>query len=121
MRNRFSPALHGLFAFVQHDRAVQFHLLSALLMILAGFIACLSVGAWTALLLAIGGVLGTEMTNSAIEALADRLHPEHHPAIRKVKDMAAAGVLVWAVIAVFIGLLIFLPPLATATAGQCWL
>jgi undecaprenol kinase len=38
-------------------------------------------------------VLATELVNSALEALVDHLHPETHPEIRIIKDMAAASVL----------------------------
>ena len=55
---------------------------------------------WTALvLLASGGVLAAELMNTAIEALADHLHPDQHPRIRVVKDCAAAAVLVAALAA----------------------
>ena len=39
-------------------------------------------------------VLALELVNSAFERLIDHLHPEIHPEIRLVKDMAAGGVLV---------------------------
>ena len=42
------------------------------------------------------GVLTAELLNTAIEHLADHLHPEVHPKIRVVKDCAAAAVLVMA-------------------------
>ena len=48
---------------------------------------------WALLLLASSGVLAAELLNSAIERLADALHPADSPAIRAVKDCAAAGVL----------------------------
>jgi undecaprenol kinase len=38
-------------------------------------------------------VLGAELFNTAIEHLADHLHPDLHPEIRIVKDCAAAAVL----------------------------
>jgi diacylglycerol kinase (ATP) len=38
--------------------------------------------------------MAAELLNTAIEELADHLHPELHPRIRLVKDCAAAGVLV---------------------------
>jgi diacylglycerol kinase (ATP) len=44
--------------------------------------------------LTIGFVLAGEIFNTAIEVLADHLHPEQHPAIRAVKDCAAGAVLV---------------------------
>jgi undecaprenol kinase len=49
---------------------------------------------WALVLLASAGVFAAEMFNTAIEHLADHLHPEIHPRIRVVKDCAAAGVLI---------------------------
>lgn len=49
---------------------------------------------WALVALASAGVLGAELFNTAIEHLADHLHPEMHPSIRIVKDCAAAAVLV---------------------------
>lgn len=53
-------------------------------------------------------VLAAELINTSIEALADHLHPTQHPAIEKVKDLAACMVLVIALAAVMIGLLTIL-------------
>jgi len=39
-------------------------------------------------------VVAAELMNTAIENLADLLHPEVHPALRIVKDCAAGAVLV---------------------------
>ncbi|HXA93813.1 MAG TPA: diacylglycerol kinase, partial [Steroidobacteraceae bacterium] len=49
---------------------------------------------WALIMLASAGVFAAEMFNTAIEHLADHLHPEIHPHIRAVKDCAAAGVLI---------------------------
>lgn len=49
---------------------------------------------WWALTIICGtGVLSAELFNSALERLADHLHPKLHPQIRIVKDFAAAAVL----------------------------
>jgi undecaprenol kinase len=45
-------------------------------------------------LLASAAVLAAELFNTAVEQLADELHPHDSPGIRLVKDCAAAGVLV---------------------------
>ncbi len=55
---------------------------------------------WAAVMLASAGVLAAELFNTALEALADHLHPEQHPRIRIVKDCAAAAVLIAALGAV---------------------
>lgn len=49
---------------------------------------------WALVMLASAGVFAAELFNTAVEQLADHLHPEVHPSIRVVKDCAAAAVLV---------------------------
>src|SRR5262252_2265653 len=45
---------------------------------------------WALVLLTSGSVLTAELFNTALEHLADHLHPETHPRIAMVKDCAAA-------------------------------
>ncbi len=45
-------------------------------------------------------VLAAELFNTALEHLADHLHPEIHPRIKLVKDCAAAAVLLLSIAAV---------------------
>ena len=49
---------------------------------------------WALVSLASAAVLAAELFNTAIEHLADLLHPQQSPAVRLVKDCAAAGVLI---------------------------
>lgn len=50
---------------------------------------------WIALfLLSAATGVAFELSNSALEALADRLHPEHHVEIGRAKDMASAAAFV---------------------------
>lgn len=60
---------------------------------------------WALILLCITLVLAAELVNSALEALADHLHPDLHPAIGHVKDMLAGFVLVICCGAALVGLL----------------
>jgi diacylglycerol kinase len=61
---------------------------------------------WLAIVsLTVALVLAAELLNSSLEALVDHLHPETHPEIRVVKDMAAASVLLVSIGALVIGLL----------------
>lgn len=48
-------------------------------------------------------VLAMELLNTAIERLADHLHPDEHPSIKQVKDCAAAAVLLLSVGALWVG------------------
>jgi undecaprenol kinase len=49
---------------------------------------------WAIAALTIAFVLAAELFNTAVEGLADHLHPDQHPAIKAVKDCAAGAVLV---------------------------
>jgi undecaprenol kinase len=54
-------------------------------------------------------MLAMEMVNTAIEKLSDVVQEAFHPAIKKVKDIAAGAVLAAATGSFFIGAVIFLP------------
>jgi hypothetical protein len=56
-------------------------------------------------------VWAAELLNTAIELLADRVSMQREEPIRRVKDAAAAGVLLAALAAFSVGLIVFLPKL----------
>jgi len=58
---------------------------------------------WGVILLTVGLVLVAELFNAALEALTDHLHPDRHPEIQAVKDMAAGAVLLASLAAVAVG------------------
>ncbi len=49
---------------------------------------------WAVVGLAVAAVIAAELFNTAVEHLADHLHPDVHPAIKNVKDYAAGAVLI---------------------------
>lgn len=64
------------------------------------------------LILGISAVLfSLELTNTAIERLADKVSPEYNVQIGMVKDVMAGAVLVSCIFAIIIGLVIFFEPL----------
>ena len=67
---------------------------------------------WALAILASAAVISAELFNTAIEHLADHLHPEIHPSIRIVKDCAAAAVLVAVLGALGVGTALLLHLLA---------
>ena len=64
-------------------------------------------------------VIGSELLNTALERLADALHPEPNALVGAAKDAAAGAVLVCAVTAVLVGLLSMGPALLERLRG--WL
>ena len=69
---------------------------------------------WVALILCIGFVFALEIINSAIENLADFVEPNRHEAIKKIKDLAAASVLVGSITTASVGLIVFIPKILNA-------
>jgi len=59
---------------------------------------------WGLALMASLTAISFEMLNSAMETLADHLHPEHHPKIGKMKDLAGGAVIVFSFGLLFIGI-----------------
>ncbi len=57
----------------------------------------------------IGLVMSAELLNTAIEELCDMVKNEQHPHVAKIKDLAAAGVLVASFTSIVVGLSIFIP------------
>ncbi|WP_332646929.1 diacylglycerol kinase family protein [Lysinibacillus sp. 54212] len=104
----FSYALTGIWT-ASKEQNMRFHLVSMVVVIVAGLLTGLSITEWLILTLLMALVIGTEMVNTAIERVVDLASPEIHPLAKDAKDVAAGAVLVFAVCSVIIGLLIFLP------------
>lgn len=85
------------------------HLLSAGIVIIAGYLTGLSRIEWFVVLLLIALMFALEMMNTAIERVVDLASPDLHPLAKQAKDIAAGAVLVFAVFSAIIGLLIFVP------------
>ncbi|EHT9924469.1 diacylglycerol kinase, partial [Listeria monocytogenes] len=64
---------------------------------------------WILLILSIFGVLTLEMVNTAIERAVDVATEQYIDEAKKAKDVAAGAVLLAAIVASFIGLIIFIP------------
>ena len=91
----------------EHSVMVQFSLM--ILMIFAGFYFKISREEWMLQILAFGLVLAIEGLNTAVEKIADFIHPEFHNRIGFIKDIAAGAVFFAALTAIAIGCIIYFP------------
>jgi diacylglycerol kinase (ATP) len=107
----FRPAVAGLVWALRTQRNLQVHAIATLGVITLGLGLGLLPWEWCVILLAAGMVWTAELLNTAIEALADRVSTAREEAIRRVKDAAAAAVLVAAFVSVIVGMIVFLPRL----------
>jgi diacylglycerol kinase (ATP) len=100
---RLRAALAGIRAGWQRERSFRTQSVAGGA-VLALLVVMRSPAIWYAVvILAAGLVLVAELFNAALEALVDRLHPDIHPEIGAVKDMAAGAVLVGSIVALVVG------------------
>ena len=91
----------------EHSIMVQFTV--GVLSIIAGFYFHIDRYEWMMQLMAFGMVLAIEGLNTAVEKVADFIHPEYHEKIGFIKDIAAGAVLIAATAVVIVLLLIYVP------------
>lgn len=105
-QKRLMFALNGLAAAWRRESSFRTQIACAVLAAVALVVLRPPVVWWAIVALTIAFVLTIELMNSAFEALVDHLHPDRHPEIRAIKDMAAGGVLLASVGALVIGFLV---------------
>jgi diacylglycerol kinase (ATP) len=108
----FANAFAGLFYFFKSQVHGRVHLLATLIIITFGFYFSITATEWCILTICIALVIATEILNTSVEKLADKVSDVYDEKIRKVKDLAAAAVLITAIAAAIIALIIFIPYLA---------
>ena len=105
----FSYALTGITIALRGERNMRFHLYSSVVVLLISFYFSITKTEWLFILVAIGGMFALELANTAIERIVDLVTEEYHPLAKQAKDLAAGAVLVYAILSVAIGIIIFLP------------
>ena len=105
----FTYPIKGLRYAYRNEQNLAVDVGVALLVTIAGFIFKLNLVEWSILALTIGLVISCELINTAIEAVVDLVTEDYHPLAKVAKDTAAAAVFVFAIVAIIVGLIIFLP------------
>ncbi|HEY0750684.1 MAG TPA: diacylglycerol kinase family protein [Chitinophagaceae bacterium] len=105
----FRYAWDGIKAMYQTEHNLYIHTVLTVLAFLLAFLFKVPRVEIIALVIVSGMVWVAEIFNTVIEKIMDFITTEKHPLIKKIKDMAAAAVLLTAIIAVIVGGLIFIP------------
>ncbi|MBE99144.1 diacylglycerol kinase family protein [Flavobacterium coralii] len=105
----FVYAFRGAYKLVVTEHSIMVQFIIAVLVTIAGFIFKISATEWMLQILAIGLVLGVEGLNTAIEKIADFIHPQYNERIGFIKDIAAGAVTFAALAALCVGLIIYIP------------
>jgi undecaprenol kinase/diacylglycerol kinase (ATP) len=110
----FGHAWDGIAYCFKTQLNFRIHLLVLLLVAIAGYFFAINTTEWLFIIGCTMLVLSLELINTAIEHVCDTITTEIHPAIKIIKDAAAAAVLLVAVGSVVTGLIIFLPKILNA-------
>ncbi len=102
-------AIKGTWLLLRYEPSIQVQAFIALGVTFAGIYFEISKTEWLFQFLAIGLVMSIEGINTAIEGIANFVHPDFHSKIGKIKDVAAGAVFIAALIAVIIAGFIYLP------------
>lgn len=102
-------AFKGALFLLKTEASIKIQFALALLVTAAGFYYNISTTEWIVQLLAISLVMSLEGVNTAVEEIANFIHPDRHPKIGLIKDIAAGAVFIASVFASIIGFIIYLP------------
>lgn len=102
-------AFKGAIKLISTEHSIMVQTSAAVLLVIAGFYFDISHEEWLIQTLAIGLVLGIEGINTAVEKVADFIHPEFHERIGFIKDISAGAVFFAAMAAIAIFSIIYIP------------
>ncbi len=102
-------AVKGAYKLVSTEHSVMVQFSLGVVVTIAGFWFHISSTEWALQTLAIGLVLGVEGINTAVEKIADFIHPEFDSRIGFIKDIAAGAVFFAAMAALAVGAIIYCP------------
>jgi diacylglycerol kinase (ATP) len=102
-------ALKGAIKLITTEHSIIVQTTIGVLITLAGFYFNISREEWMFQIVALGLVLSIEGLNTAVEKIADFIHPEYHEKIGFIKDIAAGAVFFAAMTAIAIACIIYIP------------
>ncbi|MDX1773356.1 diacylglycerol kinase family protein [Oceanihabitans sediminis] len=102
-------AFKGAYLLVTTENSIKVQFSIGVLLTILGFYYDISATEWMIQTLCIALILAIEGMNTAIEEIADFIHPEFHPKIGLIKDLAAGAVFLFAVAAAIVGCIIYYP------------
>ena len=107
----FTYAFTGVYITFKSERNFRIHIVALFLSAAMGFYLSLSILEWGFIIFSIGFVFVSELFNTAIERLGDKVAGDKQDQlVRNIKDISAAAVLLSALTALIIGIIfLFIP------------
>ncbi|WP_298152155.1 diacylglycerol kinase family protein [Flavobacterium sp.] len=105
----FKFAFAGAYKLVSTEHSIMVQFSMGIIMTALGFYFGITKTEWLFQVFAIGLVLSIEGLNTAVEKIADFIHPDFHAKIGFIKDIAAGAVFFAALSALTIAGIIYVP------------
>ena len=102
-------ALDGIRVAWREEANFKIQIACAVVAVVLGYVLGITKTEWIIVCMLIGFVLTAEAFNTALEEFCDMVKSDPDPHIGKIKDLAAAAVLIASTSAGIVGALIFLP------------
>jgi diacylglycerol kinase (ATP) len=102
-------AFKGAIKLITTEHSIMVQSTVGLVLLLAGFYFEISKTEWLFQIFVLGLVLSIEGLNTAVEKIADFIHPNFHEKIGFIKDIAAGSVFFAALTAISVILMIYVP------------
>lgn len=109
--NSFKYAFQGIKSAFKTEHNMKIHVGFMIFIICMGIILKIKTWEWIACITCFALVIGAELFNTSIEIAIDIAMPKMNERAKKSKDIAAGGVLAFAIGSAMIGLIIFVPKL----------
>jgi diacylglycerol kinase len=109
IKEGFQNAFSGLLWAFKNQLNFKLHILSLLLVFMLSLFFKLNITEWLLIISVSFMVITLELINTSIEQTTDAITTEFNPYVKRAKDMSAASVLIYAIYAVLVAVLIFLP------------
>jgi diacylglycerol kinase (ATP) len=107
--NGMGYAIKGAWMLLRNEASIQVQAVIAILITAAGFYFNISTTEWILQTITIALVMSIEGLNTAIEEMADFIHPNKNSRIGYIKDVAAGAVFFAAMAAIIVAFLIYIP------------
>ena len=105
-------SLKGIKILITSEDSIKAQCIIGLFVTILGFIFKISPIEWMLQFLVIGLVLVAEALNTAIEKIADFIHPDYHNKIGIIKDVGAGAAGIAAIISIILASIIYIPKIS---------
>lgn len=109
LKNSFKYAIEGIESAFKTEQNLKIHFIVMAIVIVLGILLKINYIEWAICFLLFGFVITAELLNTAIEVTVDLAMPQKNDKAKLAKDIAAGAVLVSSIIAILVGIVIFLP------------